>query len=166
MKISERKVERHDEQNYVGIRTKMKISEMGSGIIPQLLDEVWVWLEKQGEQASGASLMRYYVINMEGQLDVELGWFVDKPLKGEGRIQARTLPAGRYASLIYTGAGNGVKANGALIEWAKQQSMEWDRWDDEAGDAFRARYEVYLTEPDDEPDPAKWETEVCIKLAD
>jgi hypothetical protein len=29
-----------------------------------------------------------------------------------------------------------------------------------------ARYESYLTNPQEQPDPAKWETEVAIKVAD
>ena len=33
-------------------------------------------------------------------------------------------------------------------------------------DGFGARYESYLTDPADEPDMAKWETEVAIRLAD
>ena len=48
---------------------------------------------------------------------------------------------------------------------AKENDIAWDRWDDENGDAFRSRLEIYHTDPDQEPDPAKWETEVAIKLA-
>ena len=36
----------------------------------------------------------------------------------------------------------------------------------EKGDAFGARLESFLTNPDEEPDRAKWETEVAIRLAD
>jgi hypothetical protein len=38
------------------------------------------------------------------------------------------------------------------------------RWDVENGDAFAARVEFYLTDPADEPDQEKWETEVAIRL--
>jgi len=79
-------------------------------------------------------------------------------------VTAGTLPAGRYASLIYTGSG--ITGNKVLVEWAKVNQIAWDRWDDEKGDAFCARYESYLTDPRIEPRKTKWEVEVAIKLAD
>jgi effector-binding domain-containing protein len=139
---------------------------MGSGIIPQLHDEVLEYLAAQSMQPAGPPFMRYYVINMEEKLEIELAWPVTAPIAGNERINAGVLPAGRYASLVYTGVENGVAGNGVLIGWAEQQGLTWDRWDDEKGDAFASRVEFYLTDPADEPDMARWETEVAIKLAD
>jgi hypothetical protein len=53
-----------------------------------------------------------------------------------------------------------------LLDWAKSKGLAWDRWDDEKGDAFGGRYESFLTDPAEEPNPAKWDTEVAIRLAD
>ena len=53
-----------------------------------------------------------------------------------------------------------------MIDWAAKNNIRWDRWDDEHGDAFRARVEYFLTDPAVEPDRKKWETEVAIKVAD
>ena len=39
-------------------------------------------------------------------------------------------------------------------------------WAAETGDGFGARLESFLTDPQEEPDPAKWETQVAIRLAD
>jgi effector-binding domain-containing protein len=164
--ITEPKLDDRKEQHYAGIRTQATLSEMGAGLIPQLLGEIFAWLGQQGITPAGAPFMRFHVINMESKLDIELGVPVASALSGNGHIQAGVLPAGRYASLVYTGIGNGFAGNKALIDWAKAKGIIWDRWDDENGDAFRSRYETYLTNPDDEPDPAKWETEVAIKLAD
>jgi hypothetical protein len=47
-----------------------------------------------------------------------------------------------------------------------KNDIRWDRWDDEHGDTFRTRVEYFLTNPDEEPDSKKWETEVAIRLAD
>ena len=76
------------------------------------------------------------------------------------------IPAGRYASLIYTGIMNGIPANKALLDWGAEQGLVWDTYVSDHGDGFGARYESYLTDPADEPDMAKWETEVAIRLAD
>ena len=88
-------------------------------------------------------------------------------MPNEGNITAQVLPAGQYATLLYTGDYDGLMdANRVLIEWAQENGIAWDRWDDENGDAFRSRIEIYHTDPGDEPDPAKWETEVAIRLAE
>ena len=46
------------------------------------------------------------------------------------------------------------------------QVIDWDRWSDPKGDAFRARYGTNLTDPAVEPRKTRWEIEVAIKLAD
>src|SRR5262245_23962650 len=164
MKITEPKLEDRSEQHYAGIRTEVPMEQLPN-VIPQLLGEVFAWLGKQGIPPAGAPLMRYHVIDMKAKLDIELGVPVAAAVPGDGRIAAGVVPAGRYASLVYTGVTNGIAGNRVLIDWAKQKGIEWDRWDTDKGDAFRSRIESYLTDPDDEPDPAKWETEVAIKLA-
>jgi effector-binding domain-containing protein len=163
---TEPKIEYRVELPYAGIRTQIRHQEMGSGIIPQLHGEILAWLAEQEAQPAGPPFMRYSVIDMADKMDIELGWPVAAFLTGNGRINADVLPAGRYASLIYTGVENGIKGNGVLIKWAEENDLAWDRWDDEKGDAFASRVEFYLTDPDDEPDMSKWETEVAIKLAD
>jgi effector-binding domain-containing protein len=165
MKITEPKLEDRKAQRYVGIRTQATMQEMGTGLIPRLHQEVFVWLKKQGV-TPGAPFLRYHVINMESKLDIEMGWPVASALEGDGRSIAGVLPAGRYAALVYTGLKNGMKANKALLDWGAQKGLVWDRWEAENGDAFGARLESYLTDPADEPDPAKWEIEVAIRLAD
>jgi hypothetical protein len=103
---------------------------------------------------------------MPKRLDIEMAVPVAQAMPGDDRVSAGVLPAGRYASLIYSGVRNGIKGNAALLEWGAKQGLVWDKWKTENGDAFGARVEFQLTEPDEEPDPAKWETEVAIRLAD
>lgn len=162
--ITQPKLEDRNEQHYVGIRTEVPMRQLPD-VIPQLLGEVFAWLGKQGITPAGAPFMRYHVIDMKAKLDIELGVPVVAAVSGDGRVSAGVLPAGRYASLVYTGVKNGLEGNRVLIDWAKEKGIAWDRWDTGKGDAFRSRIESYLTDPNDEPDPAKWETEVAIKLA-
>jgi effector-binding domain-containing protein len=165
MKITEPKLEDRNAQHYMGIRAQVPWSEFKK-VVPQFLGEVFAWLEKQGVAPAGPPFMRYYVINMESNMDIELGVPVASALSGDDRIRAGILPAGRYASLIYTGVSNGIKGNGALLDWGAQKGLVWDRWDVENGDAFASRVEFYLTDPAEEPHQAEWETEVAIRLAD
>src|SRR5262245_25087040 len=166
MKITQPKLEDRKEMPYMGSRTQVPLAETGSGLIPRLHGEVMAWLERHGVASAGAPFMRFHVINMPGKMDIELGWPVASALPGHGRVSAGVLPAGRYASLIYTGIANGIPANKALLDWGAEQGLVWDTYASDQGDGFGARYESYLTDPADEPDMAKWETEVAIRLAD
>jgi len=163
--ITAPKVEDRSEQPYVAIRTQTTMQTLDT-VIPQCIGEVAAWLGKQGVAPSGAPLIRYLVIDMEALLDIEVGWPVATALPGDGRVTAGMLPAGRYASLIYTGIDNGIEGNWALLKWGAQQGLAWDSWKAEKGEGFGARFESFLTNPDEEPDRAKWETEVAIRLAD
>lgn len=166
MKITEPKLDHRAERPYMGIRVQVPMIEMEKGVIPELLGEVMAWLETQGVAPAGSPFIRYHVINMAGMMDIEMGWPVHRALPGNGRIRAGVLPPGRYVSLVYTGILNGIKGNKALLDWVKENGLTLDRWDVENGDAFRSRYESYLTDPKDEPDQTEWETEVAIKVAD
>ena len=46
------------------------------------------------------------------------------------------------------------------------RGLEWAWSETEHGDWFASRLEVYLTDPDAEPDPEKRETEVTCMLAE
>jgi effector-binding domain-containing protein len=165
MKMTEPQVDQRDAQPYVGIRTLATMQDL-STVIPQLHREVFTWLGEQGIAPAGPPFIRYHVIDMERQLDIDLGVPVAEAVAGNERVAAGTLPAGRYAALTYTGIDNGVAANWELLKWGEAQGLTWDQRDTPNGDAFGSRYESFITDPADEPDPAKWDTEVAIRLAD
>ena len=162
--ISKPKLEDRDAQHYVGIRTQVPMKAL-KNVIPHLLGDVFAWVEKQGVTPAGAPFIRYHVINMGGDMDVELGVPVATAIQGDEWVSSGLIPAGRYATLVYSGV-SGIKGNKALLDWAVKHDIRWDRWDDEHGDAFGARVEYFLTDPAEEPDKKKWETEVAIRLAD
>ena len=159
------KVENRTEQHYMGIRTKATMRQL-SKVIPQLLDEICAWLDAKGIEPVDAPLIRYHVIDMAAQLDIELGVPVAAPVQGDGRVSASVLPAGRYAALTYEGSQRGIDANRTLLEWGAAQGLVWDRAKIEQGDAFGGRIERFLTDPAEQPDRNKWQTEVAICLAD
>ena len=166
MKTTTPKVDERQNVPYMGIRTQARLEELGSGLVPRLHGEVMDYLQQQGAAPNGAPFMRFHVINMADKMDIELGWPVAQALPSNGRVKAGVLPAGRYASLIYTGIMNGVPANKALLDWGAEQGLVWDTYASDQGDGFGSRFESFLTDPADEPDISKWETEVAIRLAD
>ena len=168
MKITEPKLEDRSALSYVGIRSQVSMQEMPN-IIPQHIDEVIAWLGQQGIEPVGPPIIRYHAcptVAAGGSLvDIAVGWPVAAPAQGDSRIEADALPAGRYASLVYTGVENGVPANGVLIEWARDNGIAWNSLDDELGEAFVGRVEHLIDGPDDDPNPSNWRTEVAILTA-
>jgi effector-binding domain-containing protein len=161
--IGKPKIDKRPKQPYMGIRTITPFKGM-SKTIGRLSDELMAWVEKNKVKTVGPPFLRYHVIDMRGFMDIEFGVPVRKALPGDADVKAGVLPAGRYASLIFSGGG--ISGNRALIEWVRAQGLEFDRWDTEQGDNFRGRYETYLTDPEVEPRKSKWQIEVAIKLAD
>lgn len=165
MIVSEPKIDQRKEQPYVGIRKSVPMSDLPN-FIPQNLQALYGWLRTKGIAPDGPSFMRYYAIEMPGRLDVEVGIPVAQPVTGDDTVKSGSLPAGRYASLVYRDVTKGMEGNKVLIEWAQEKGLSWDRWDDPNGDAFASRYEIFLTGPDEDPSPNNWDTEVAIKLKD
>jgi len=148
---------------YMGIRTIAPFKGM-SKVIDRLSKEMNAWVSDHNIKTSGPPFLRFHVIDMRGFMDISFCFPVRKALPDDGDIKADVIPAGRYASLIYSGGG--ISANRTLIEWVRAQGLDFDRWDTEQGDNFRGRYETYLTDPKIEPRKSRWRVEVAIKLAD
>jgi effector-binding domain-containing protein len=147
---------------YMGIRQQVPLP-MGQ-TVTRLFRELSTWAKQAGVTPASPPFLRFYVIDMAREYDLEVGFPVAAPLPDQGRVRAGVIPPGRYASLVYTGGG--YAGNKALIEWARAQGLAWDRWDDPKGDAFRCRCETYLTDPKVEPRKTLWHVEVAIKLAE
>ena len=159
---SEPKINDRAERPYMGIRTVTPWQQLPT-VIPRFIGEVFGFLGQQGIEPRGAPFIRYHVIDMDRELDIEVGVPIAQSASGNGRVQAGSLPAGRYASLIHTGPYDQlVQANAALLEWITRTGANIDQRPTPRGDAFGSRYESYLSEPDEKPE----RTEVAIRLAD
>jgi effector-binding domain-containing protein len=165
--ITEPKIEDRNDQHYVGIRTQVTMQELGK-LLPPLWGEVYGWLANKGLKPAGAPLWRYRVIDMAAKLEIDVGVPVGRPVTGDNRIIADTLPAGRYATVVYTGPYGGLmQATADLLAWAHNKGIVWDRSDQGSkGESWGARIEHYLTDPREEPNSEKWQTELAFKLVD
>jgi effector-binding domain-containing protein len=161
--IGKPKIDKRPKQVYMGIRTIAPFKGM-SKVIDRIAGELNTWVDEKKIKTSGPPFLRFHVIDMRGFMDISFCAPVRKALPGNGDVKADFIPAGQYASLVYSGGG--ISGNRALIEWVRAQGMDFDRWDTEQGDNFRGRYETYLTDPKIEPRKSRWQIEVAIKLAD
>ncbi len=155
-----------NEQAYVGIVAKVTMRDIGP-TARTLLPELYGWLAKRGIAPAGPPFFRYNVIDMAREIEIDFGVPTHDLVDGDARVEARRLPAGRYASLVFRGPYERlIDANAVLIGWAKECGVRWDSDETDAGERFACRLEIYRTDPATEPDPAKWETEVAIRMAE
>ncbi|MEU8663476.1 GyrI-like domain-containing protein [Actinoplanes philippinensis] len=126
-----------------GIRTVTAFRGMFA-VRDKLMDELFERLDDWGVDF-GPVFFRLHVVNMQGAMDVEVGAVTAEPVRGDDRIRPGILPAGRYAALTYV--NHGRRANGTLIDWARDRGLSFDCAEDPGGDAFACRYEAYLTDP-------------------
>lgn len=161
--IGKPKIEKRPKLTYMGMRAIAPFKGM-SKEIRKLANEVNAWVAEKKIKTAGPPFLRYHVIDMRGSMDISFCVPVKKALPDDGNVKADFVPAGKYASLIYSGGG--ISGNRALIEWVRAQGLDFDRWDTEQGDNFRGRYETFLTDPKIEPRRSKWQIEVAIKLMD
>jgi len=161
--IGKPKIDKRSKIIYMGVRALVPFKGM-SKEIGRIADELNAWVEENKVKTSGPPFLRYHVIDMRGFMDISYCVPVRKVKPDDGAVKADVIPAGRYASLIYSGGG--ISGNRALIEWVRAQGLDFDRWDTKQGDNFRGRYETYLTDPKVEPRKSRWQIEVAIKLTD
>jgi effector-binding domain-containing protein len=160
----EPQIQERAELHYAAIASTVAMDGISSAV-DDAFPELFGWLASHGITPAGPPLIRYLVIDMAGELQLELAVPVAAPVTASGRIRPGALPGGRYAVLRHTGPYDGLLAsNAALQEWAHEHGIEFDTWDTPAGSAWRGRAEHYLTDPSQEPDPAKWEVDVAYLI--
>jgi effector-binding domain-containing protein len=153
-------------QPYAAIRAQVTMQTIGT-VLPPLHPHVFAWLGERGIRPAGAPFWKYNVIDMDRQLDVEVAVPVMAPVDGDDQVLAGLLPAGRYATLRYTGhPAELVDVTASLLEWASEEGLTWDMTSTEDGERWAARLEIYETDPADEPDMTKWTTQLAFRLAE
>jgi effector-binding domain-containing protein len=153
------------EQPYVAIRTRVTMAELAG--LGARLSEVFGWLGARGLTPAGAPFFKYNVIDMERELEVEAGVPVAAAVDGDDHVVSGVLPAGRYATLTHVGhPGELAEVTKALLDWAGGQGLRWDMSPADGGERWGCRLEIYLTDPGQEPDMSKWQTQLAFRLAD
>lgn len=158
------RIEERAGQPYRGITRHITMSTFD--VVADRFPEIFGWLADRGVEPAGAPFFRYHAIDMENELEVEAGVPVPPnsavPASDED-VTAGTLPAGRYVVTEYTGHPDGLqRVTGELLAWAGRQGLEFDEHDGR----WAGRVEFYFTNPAEEPDMNKWETQLAFKLKD
>ncbi|NKE59934.1 GyrI-like domain-containing protein [Lentzea sp. PSKA42] len=150
-------IETREEQPYAAVRATVTLETFAK--IADRFPEVMQWLADRELPILGAPFFRYLRVTGE-EYEVEAAIPTIAEVPGSGDVFTATLPAGRYAVEVHEGHLDGLVAVTERI--LEDKTLEFDR----DGDSWGARLETYFTDPAVEPDPAKWKTEVAIRLAD
>jgi len=152
-------------QPYVAIKAQITMQTMDD-ILPPLIPQVFAWLGERDIPPAGPPFWKYNLIDMERLLEVEVGVPVAAPVDGDDRVLAGVLPAGRYATLRYTGHPDGmIGVIASMREWASREGVTWDMTNTPDGQRWAARLEIHETDPAMEPDMNKWTTELAFRLS-
>ena len=152
------------EQPYVAIRATVTMESIGAASAH--FPVVFEWLAKHGSGPSGPPFFKYDVIDMASQLQIEVGVPVPERMTDDGSVVAGVLPAGRYASVIHVGHPDQLAgATGDLLAWAESNDLAFDTTTTSEGERWACRLENYLTDPAQQPDMNKWETQLAFLLA-
>lgn len=125
------------------------------------VDEISVWLGRafktvgrvatsQGARPMGPPFARFHAA-ARGRFRVEAGFPVDVVIRTEGKVQPSWLPGGPVATTIHEGPYEEMEpAYRALAAWVGSHGGEL------GGDPW----ENFLSDPNEDPDPARWRTEI------
>ena len=125
------------------------------------VDEIGPWMAKTygavagvlahtGVQPVGPPFSRFRRLD-DGRFAVEAGFPVASPIDASGDVRGSSLPAGRVARTMHVGDYDEMEpAYDALASWVREQGGEL------VGDAW----EIYYSDPEEEPDPKSWRTEI------
>lgn len=160
--MDEPKVQMRAEQPYVSIRIEVDLKEWKKA--NALVVEIFEWLEQKRIQPAGAPFFRYQEIkdmDKNKMFNLEVGVPVGNAIPGDGRVVAGVIPAGRYVTLTHTGHPDCIVKSFAILEgWAKSHDIEWNNVVKDSKEIWGGRFEYYLTDPADQPNPEKWSIEI------
>lgn len=128
-------------QPVMSIRTRTRLE-----LLPQMIGEsyrkIMAYLEEQGEPPAFFPFTAYHNLDMQN-LDVEMGFPVNRILPEKDGIKARELPAGKMVTSLYKGPYTGME----------RPYQEMARWIEANGYIpTGVSYEYYLNSPQDVPE--------------
>lgn len=144
---------KQDDQPVLQMRRRIRHEEI-STVLGEMLPSVYEYAVQKGAEFAGAPYCAYREWT-PGGVTVEAGLPVAAQVDGTEEIESSTVPGGTYAVAVHEGAYDSLNKTHALL----------DSWLEEHGHAADApRYEVYLTDPGQYPDPSEWRTEVLCRI--
>jgi effector-binding domain-containing protein len=156
--VTTQQAEVHEEQRAAQpaavIRTKVDIEHIPERL-GECFGEIMGVLGRRGIAPAGEPYVRY-LSPPPGEMAIEVGVPVARPVAADGRVEPGELPAGSVAVAIHRGPYERIaETYGVVMRWIAEHGRAPDG----------PMWECYRTDPQAEPDPAKWETEIVQPIA-
>ncbi|HZW00387.1 MAG TPA: GyrI-like domain-containing protein [Candidatus Deferrimicrobium sp.] len=112
-------------------------------------------ISRTGAIPAGPVFARYFDFGGDA-LDFECGAAVSAPFPGDGDVTASHVGGCEAAVGVHVGPYDTLhETSGAVLAWVAAQGRT----------PSGPMWEVYLTDPEQEPDPSKWQTEIYWPVA-
>lgn len=142
-----------DAQSILGVRTTTTMDKLAA-IMGPLFGEIYGYIRQHGQQPAGMPLAIYHSLDGNA-VELECAMPVASPPEGTDRIRPGELPAGTVATVTHTGPYDSLGETwSAVMEWIGAQEFQ----------VAHAPWEVYVTDPDDEPDQSRWRTDIFVPV--
>ena len=160
-------IAKRETQSYAGIRKTLRREEIPD-VVPDCLATIFGFLHKHRICVTGAPLIRYFLVDYNtGGIEVDVGVPVGVTLPADPRVHSAHIPSGAFATVIHQGPYDAlVETTAALMDWAKQNKVNWMMAEQHRVTRWDSRVEHYLVGPPDEPNPKNWQTEIAILISD
>lgn len=122
----------------------------------QAFAKVITFLQVHNSHPAGPPFARYSR-RVDGLFDVTAGFPVQIPIEGDGDVVAVTLPGGSAVTTMHVGPYDAmVPGYRAINDWLTGQHAT----------PFGDPWEIYLSDPGAQPDPAQWRTQIVQPYRD
>lgn len=136
------------------IRGAMRTDELPA-FFGTAFGELYGYATRRAAVPDGPPFARYPSITAD-RVEVEAGLTLPQAVAGEGRIEAAELPGGEAAVTTHIGPYDTLhEAYRAIEAWMQAHGRA----------PGGAPWETYYSDPQAEPDPATWRTEITWPLA-
>lgn len=152
--MSEIEIREHGEQATAVVRQRVPLSELPQ-FFSRAYHEAMTAIQAQGRHPTGPPFGRYHGMPTDSA-DVEAGFPVDAPITAADGVVPGSLPAGRVVEATHVGPYDALpQTYGKVMDFMRDQGLTPadDMW------------EVYLSDPQVEPDPATWRTQIYWPVA-
>jgi len=146
-------VEQQPREPYVAVRTTVRMADIGEHM-GLLFGQLFEWLGTNNVTPIGPPFARYLAVGPE-EVEFEVGVPVGAPVAASAPFIAGVRPETAVAKTLHVGPYDGMEAAyTAVMDWLGENGKL----------VTGAMWEVYESDPDQEPDPAKWRTWVYFPI--
>lgn len=167
-RLGDVRVERRESMPYVALPVSVSMSNWGDAMAR--IPEVFAWLAERNITPAGPLVFRYRAIgDMQLPWDFELAVPTPAPVTvdADSEMISDAMPAGLYVCATHYGHPDGMVNSVVAVErWTEEHGLTQDTNDDNGKTIYAGRFEFYRSDPEQEPDMDKWETELVNKLVE